>query len=82
MSFRDDSEYGHDKALAVRAAASRGLRTVFIGDGVSDFEAAQAADDRFAKRGKALERFLRERGIPHAVFTDFAEVEAALFTKG
>jgi 2-hydroxy-3-keto-5-methylthiopentenyl-1-phosphate phosphatase len=82
MSFRDDSEHGHDKALAVRAAASRGLRTVFVGDGISDFEAAQAAGERFAKRGKALERFLRERGIPHAVFTGFAEVEAALFTKG
>jgi HAD superfamily phosphoserine phosphatase-like hydrolase len=82
MTFRDESDRGHDKARAVRAAAARGLRTAFIGDGISDFDAALAADLRFAKRGHALERFLRERGAPYASFSDFAEVERALFTKG
>jgi 2,3-diketo-5-methylthio-1-phosphopentane phosphatase len=82
MTFRDASAHGHDKAIAVRAAASRGALTVYVGDGISDYEAALAADLRFAKRGRDLERFLRERGVEHAVFSDFAEVERTLFTKG
>jgi 2,3-diketo-5-methylthio-1-phosphopentane phosphatase len=82
MTFRDASPHGHDKARAVRAAAARGLQTVFIGDGISDYDAALAADVRFAKRGRNLERFLSERGVDHAVFSDFAEVERTLFTKG
>src|SRR5262249_54925014 len=38
--FRDDTEHGHDKASAVRAARAAGCRTVMIGDGISDEEAA------------------------------------------
>jgi HAD superfamily phosphoserine phosphatase-like hydrolase len=82
MTFRDASDFGHDKALAVRAAAERGLRTAYVGDGVSDYEPALAADLRFAKRGLALERFLQERAVSYEAFTDFAEVERTLFTKG
>lgn len=77
--FRDDSLNGHDKAAAVRSARAAGLRTVFIGDGYSDFDAALAADERFAKRGRALEAHLRESAVPFLAFDHFSEIETALF---
>ena len=49
MTFIDDSALGHDKAARVRAAPA-GARTVYVGDGISDFEGALAADVRFAKK--------------------------------
>ena len=79
MTFLDDSANGHDKAARVRAAHAAGARTVYVGDGISDYEAALAADLRFAKKGRALERFARERGIVCASFASFGEIERALF---
>lgn len=76
---RDDSENGHDKAATVRGAQAAGKRVVYIGDGVSDYAAARAADVRFAKRGRALERYLGELGIPFTAFDTFTQVRAALF---
>ncbi len=79
MHFRDDSENGHDKAAAVRAASAEGNLVVYAGDGYSDYDAALAARIRFAKRGRSLEHFLRDRGEPFTPFSSFAEVEEALF---
>ncbi|GAC1358363.1 MAG: hypothetical protein NVSMB31_18770 [Vulcanimicrobiaceae bacterium] len=79
MHFRDGSDNGHDKAAEVRAAKARGVATVFIGDGFSDFDAAVAADVRFAKTGRALVSYLRERGLPFTEFASFTEIQAALF---
>jgi 2,3-diketo-5-methylthio-1-phosphopentane phosphatase len=79
MAFIDDSMNGHDKAAAVRRARAAGHATVFVGDGVSDFEAAHETDRCFAKAGRALETYCRERGIACTSFTSFAEIEAALF---
>lgn len=79
MTFVDPSDNGHDKAAHVRAAKARGVRTVYIGDGISDFAAAVVADERFAKAGRALERYCRERDIPCASFTSFDEIRARLF---
>jgi HAD superfamily phosphoserine phosphatase-like hydrolase len=79
MQFVDPSDNGHDKAAHVRAARARGSRTAYAGDGVSDFEAALAADVRFAKAGRSLERYLREQNAPFTTFTSFREVERALF---
>lgn len=79
MLFRDDSDNGHDKRADVLAASRAGDSTVYVGDGFSDFDAALAADRRFAKRGRALERYLREREIAFTPFTHFGEVERALF---
>lgn len=76
---RDESANGHDKAATVRRAQAAGQRVVFVGDGISDYAAALAADVRFAKRGRALERFLGERQIPFTGFDTFSQVEAALF---
>ena len=79
MTFIDESMSGHDKAARVRAARAEGSRTVYVGDGISDFEGALDADVRFAKKGRALERFCRERGVSCTVFSSFDEVEQALF---
>lgn len=79
LAFRDESENGHDKAAHVRRARAAGARTVFIGDGISDYEAALAADLRFAKRGRRLERHCEEQGVACASFDTFAQIERALF---
>jgi 2-hydroxy-3-keto-5-methylthiopentenyl-1-phosphate phosphatase len=81
MTFIDDSANGHDKAARVREARASGARTVYIGDGVSDFEAALEADLRFAKTNRALERYCRERGVDCTSFAVFDEIERALFTQ-
>jgi len=82
MSFVDESANGHDKAAHVRAAHAAGEATVYIGDGISDFEAALVADRRFAKKNRALEAYCRERGVACTGFTSFAEIERALFAPG
>lgn len=80
MTFIDDSANGHDKAARVVEARASGAQTVYVGDGISDFEAALAADRRFAKRGRALERYCRERGVACTSFAAFDEIERALFS--
>ena len=79
MTFIDDSVLGHDKAARVRAAAAAGARTVYVGDGISDFEGASAADVRFAKKNRALEQFCRERGLACTSFSSFDEIAATLW---
>ena len=79
MTFIDATDNGHDKAVHLRAARARGSHTVFIGDGVSDFAGALEADERFAKAGRALEAYCREKKIACTSFTSFREIQAALF---
>ena len=79
MSFVDPSDNGHDKAAHVRAARAGGAHTVYVGDGISDFEAALAADERFAKKGRALEAFCRARGVACESFDSFSQIERQLF---
>lgn len=79
MRFADESDNGHDKAAAVRAFQGDGARVVFIGDGISDFDAALAADVRFARAGRSLERFLRKKNVEFTSFSSFAQIERALF---
>jgi 2,3-diketo-5-methylthio-1-phosphopentane phosphatase len=81
IDFIDDSANGHDKAAAVRRARDAGRTTVFVGDGVSDFDAAHEAGRCFAKAGRALEAYCRERGIACTSFRSFAEIESALFAR-
>jgi HAD superfamily phosphoserine phosphatase-like hydrolase len=81
MTFLDDSANGHDKAARVRAARDAGARTVYVGDGFSDYEAALEADLRFAKKDRALERYCGERGVPCTPFTSFESIERALFAQ-
>ncbi len=51
-----------------------GRRTVFVGDGMSDYCVAEQADVVFA-RG-SLARYCRERNIPHLIYEDFTQVLA------
>lgn len=74
ISFRDGSPSGNAKVRYVDAARRVGKRTVVIGDDESDFEAAIAADRRFAKKHGKLERYLRERGLVYRSFTLFSEI--------
>jgi HAD superfamily phosphoserine phosphatase-like hydrolase len=79
MTFVDDSAFGHDKAVHVARANAAGARTVYCGDGISDFSAIALADRAFVKAASALEAYCNERGIACTAFTSFREVEAALF---
>jgi 2-hydroxy-3-keto-5-methylthiopentenyl-1-phosphate phosphatase len=76
--FRDGSPFGHDKAAVVRAARAGGAHTVYVGDGVSDVEAAAVADVAFARRGGSLVGHARREGFAVALFDTFADVQAAL----
>ncbi len=80
MDFIDGSANGHDKAAAVRRAHDAGHATVFVGDGVSDFDAAHVAGRCFAKAGRALEAYCRASRIACTSFRSFAEIESALFS--
>ena len=79
MHFIDESVNGHDKAAHVHAAQAAGAHTIFIGDGISDFDAAAVADQRFAKAGRRLEGYCRANAIPCTPFAAFSEIERALF---
>lgn len=49
---------------------------IYVGDGISDRCAAQAADRVFATRG--LARYLEEHGLPYEPFRDFRDIVRAL----
>ena len=70
--FRDKTPDGHDKAAPLRAAKKRGEQVIFIGDGLSDRGAAEAADEVFAKH--SLAEYCRERGIRFHPYETFDEV--------
>jgi 2-hydroxy-3-keto-5-methylthiopentenyl-1-phosphate phosphatase len=79
MSFVDASDNGHNKAAHVTAARWRQSRTVYIGDGISDFAAALEADERYVKAGRALEAYCAEMHVPCISFTSFKEIREQLF---
>lgn len=70
--FRDDSDYGNDKARAIAEARAAGFYTIFIGDGLSDRASAEVADEVFAKR--YLAEYCRTRGIACHEFQTFADI--------
>lgn len=77
--FRDTSAYGHDKARAIKAARGRGAYTIFIGDGLSDRAAADAADEVYAKH--SLIQYCREKKIRFREFETFDEILRELQTR-
>jgi len=82
IAFRDPVGNGTDKVAVVRAARALGTRTIFIGDGRSDYAAACEADRRFAKSGLPLERYLRERNVAFESFQSFDDIDiASIVTK-
>jgi 2-hydroxy-3-keto-5-methylthiopentenyl-1-phosphate phosphatase len=70
-SFKDD---------LVKSYQGRGIKVIYIGDGLSDLVAARQADIRFAVTGMRLERTLKEEGLVFESFEDFAIVEQGLKT--
>jgi 2,3-diketo-5-methylthio-1-phosphopentane phosphatase len=70
--FRDTTADGHDKAQALLAARARGHYTIFIGDGLSDRQAAGAADEVFAKH--SLAEYCRTRNLAFHSYQTFEEV--------
>jgi HAD superfamily phosphoserine phosphatase-like hydrolase len=76
LEFLDDTDWGHDKGVALREARQQGFCTVFLGDGLSDRGAAETADIIFTKG--SLASFCDAQDIPHLPFNSFADVQAHL----
>lgn len=70
--FRDKTGWGHDKAVAIKAAKQRSEHTIFIGDGLSDRGAADVADEVFAKH--SLVEHCRQHKIRFDEFQTFEDV--------
>lgn len=69
VSFKDD---------LVKYYRRRSKKTVYIGDGFADLNAARNADLSFAIKGSKLAELLRNGRIPHKEISDFREVVEAL----
>jgi 2,3-diketo-5-methylthio-1-phosphopentane phosphatase len=70
--FRDGTDWGHDKASHLKEARRRGEFVIFIGDGLSDHAAAEAADEVFAKH--SLAEYCRRRRINCHEYQTFNEI--------
>jgi 2-hydroxy-3-keto-5-methylthiopentenyl-1-phosphate phosphatase len=69
INFKDD---------LVRYYKRLGKKTVYIGDGFADFNAARNADFSFAIKDSKLAELLKNDRIPHKEISDFLEVVEAL----
>lgn len=58
------------------AGLARGRRVAYVGDGISDLCAAEAADLRFARH--TLARHLESEGLPYVAFEDLHDVRRGL----
>ncbi|MFZ4985380.1 MAG: HAD-IB family phosphatase [Blastocatellia bacterium] len=74
--FRDEGPFGHDKRQTLRAAMSQGEYAIFIGDGFSDRQAAEIADEVFAKH--SLTDYCRERRIDFHEYQTLVDVQRKL----
>lgn len=59
----------------------QGYKVIFIGDGGSDFAAAEVADRVYAVEGRSLEQHCIKNNIDHIVFQKFDQVISDLKTK-
>jgi len=74
--FRDDSPWGHDKSAYLMESRRDGYAPAFIGDGISDREAADCAEMVFAKR--QLAEYLESVGSDFYPFTSFGDIRSVL----
>lgn len=58
----------------VSEASKNGKKTIYIGDGSSDFTAISHADIRCTVRNSTLSKFCKERGLDHVEFDTFTEL--------
>jgi 2,3-diketo-5-methylthio-1-phosphopentane phosphatase len=79
IEFHDDSDFGHDKSLAIRPYAQlsddKRPTLFYAGDGVSDLSAARETDLLFAKKGKDLITYCVREDVPFTVFEDWRDIE-------
>lgn len=80
LVFHDESDFGHDKSLAIRPYANLPAEqrpTLFYaGDGVSDLSAARETDLLFAKKGHDLVEYCERENVPFTIFEDWHQIEA------
>ncbi|PWW77752.1 hypothetical protein C7212DRAFT_313919 [Tuber magnatum] len=78
IDYHDDSDFGHDKSLAIRPTANlpKEDRPIlfYCGDGVSDLSAARETDLLFAKVGHDLITYCEREGSPFTVFSSFTDI--------
>lgn len=76
--FHDESDFGHDKSLAIKPYHDAPNRPVmfYAGDGVSDLSAARETDLLFAKFGHDLVTYCQREKVPFTVFHDFNDIHA------
>ncbi|KAL7271132.1 hypothetical protein RUND412_006139 [Rhizina undulata] len=81
IEYRDDSDYGHDKSIAIKEVIEKYTKTgprptvFYFGDGVSDLSAAREADLLFAKEGYDLITYCEREGVPFTTFKDFKDID-------
>ena len=75
-SYPGESERGNSKGLIVDRYRQLGYHVIYVGDGRSDFEAAERADTVFAHSFLAEE--CRRQDIAFCPFSDFGDVLAAV----
>ncbi|EMF09710.1 uncharacterized protein SEPMUDRAFT_151633 [Sphaerulina musiva SO2202] len=78
IKYHDESDFGHDKSLAIRPYANlpAGQRPTmfYAGDGVSDLSAARETDLLFAKKGHDLILYCAKQDVPFTVFEDWSDI--------
>lgn len=75
-TYPGEEHRGNSKGLIVERYQQQGHHVIYIGDGRSDFEAAERADLVFAHSFLAQE--CQRQGIPYRDFRDFGDVLAVL----
>lgn len=78
IKFHDDSDFGHDKSLAIRPyhkiPADKRPVMMYAGDGVSDLSAARETDLLFAKIGHDLVTYCEREGVAFTIFEDWRSI--------
>ncbi|KAI9836405.1 MAG: hypothetical protein M1819_001435 [Sarea resinae] len=78
IRYHDDSDFGHDKSLAIRPyanlPASERPILFYAGDGVSDLSAARETDLLFAKKGHDLVTYCERENVPFTIFEDWKSI--------
>ncbi|MDP2912702.1 MAG: MtnX-like HAD-IB family phosphatase [Candidatus Omnitrophota bacterium] len=71
-SNKDCGDCAHCKKTSLEANAAEGVRSVYIGDGLSDVCASGGADTVFAK--DYLKSYFKEKGLPHIPIKNLKDV--------
>jgi len=82
IDYHDDSDFGHDKSLAItpynQKPRDQRPSLFYCGDGVSDLSAARETDLLFAKHGHDLITYCEREGIPFTVFYTFEDIHSTI----